>query len=174
VLDKHFVYRADAGAHVALESTDFDFSGGSTTLDWHNQADPRDTSGDGLVSTLDALLVINELNRHGAHTLPTRSVVRQIDASLPRAYVDVTGDGVLSPSDALTIIHWLNRKAASESPGRLSPELARVAALRSLVGSALVEDRLASRIAFARAAAQQAEPMAHQPGDEVFAEIAVW
>jgi hypothetical protein len=85
----------------------------------------------------------------------------------------VTGDGILSPSDALTIIHWLNRKAASESPGQLSPELARVAALRGLVGSALVEDRLASRIAFARAAAKQAESK-RELVDDIFAEIAVW
>ena len=70
------------------------------TLAWHNAELPMDTNGDGRITSLDALLVVNELNANGAH---------DVDASVPApGLVDVNANGVISPSDALTIINYLN------------------------------------------------------------------
>jgi hypothetical protein len=61
-----------------------------------NGANPLDTSGDGSVTALDALLVINSLNR--------RPLSGNVDPSL-----DVTGDGYVTPIDALSVINHLNQ-----------------------------------------------------------------
>ncbi len=63
---------------------------------------PMDLSGDARVTALDALIVINALNR----TQNTESSII--------AY-DINGDGRLTPADALAIINQLNRAAAAES-----------------------------------------------------------
>ena len=70
------------------------------TLAWHNADMPLDTNEDGRITSLDALLVVNELNRNGAH---------DVDPSEPApGLVDVNANGVISPSDALQIINHLN------------------------------------------------------------------
>ena len=69
-----------------------------------NSDDPMDVNGDGVVSAIDALLVINELNANGAHELGTFS------EEMP--YLDVNNDGHLSASDALRVINELNRITA--------------------------------------------------------------
>jgi hypothetical protein len=57
-------------------------------------ANPLDTSGDGIVSPLDALLVINALNQEAS--------------ILALSHLDVNGDSFLTPLDALLVINWLN------------------------------------------------------------------
>ena len=69
-----------------------------------NSDDPMDVNGDGVISAIDALLVINELNANGAHELGTFS------EEMP--YLDVNNDGHLSASDALRVINELNRITA--------------------------------------------------------------
>ena len=61
---------------------------------------PLDTNGDERVTSIDALVVINELNRNGAY---------EIDASLPApGFVDVDNNGFVTAADALQIMNFLN------------------------------------------------------------------
>ncbi len=74
-----------------------------------------DTNGDGIVSPIDALLVINHLNdvSIGAATQSGRSVSSLLDAN---------GDGTVSPLDALLVINELNAaSAAGRAPQATSP-----------------------------------------------------
>lgn len=64
---------------------------------------PYDVNGDGRVSSLDALVVINELNRAAAGAAAKT-------ASIDPARYDVNRDGKVSPLDALQIINYLNAR----------------------------------------------------------------
>ncbi|MCA9203632.1 MAG: hypothetical protein KDA59_11325, partial [Planctomycetales bacterium] len=59
---------------------------------------------------IDALLVVNSLNRGGAGRLDPPVAPSQ----LPPPFVDVSGDGFLSPVDALLVINYLNQRSAGE------------------------------------------------------------
>ena len=84
---------------------------------WRNPNRPLDVNGDGSISPLDALILINELN--------DRTVV-QSDSRLPQLddrrevapFYDPNGDNDLSPSDVLNVINHLNSStiAEGESP----------------------------------------------------------
>jgi len=70
--------------------------------DWQNVVLNYDVDGDGNVFPVDALLVINELNRSG--------VINLVGSSIPTtSKIDVNGDHLLSPLDALLIINYLNQ-----------------------------------------------------------------
>ena len=69
---------------------------------WHNYKLPEDVNGDGEVTPVDALSIINEINRSGAGSLPADRT-----ASTP-PYYDVSKDGSLSPFDALIVINYIN------------------------------------------------------------------
>ncbi|MBC8354746.1 MAG: SBBP repeat-containing protein [Planctomycetes bacterium] len=75
---------------------------------WTNGRNVLDVSSDGNVTPLDALIVINKLNRllltGGSGKLPSQPV--------PSYYYDVSNDGSVSPLDALQIINHLNSPAA--------------------------------------------------------------
>jgi hypothetical protein len=71
----------------------------TTALVSRGAAQPLDVNGDGYVSPIDALLLINELNRDGAGETGLSS------------NADVSGDLVLSPLDALLVINHLNQQA---------------------------------------------------------------
>jgi len=79
-------------------------------LPWHSAAKPNDVNQNGLVTPLDALLVIIDLNANGARKLEAP----QGTALLVNLY-DTNGDGYLSPLDALLIIIELNEQAAAQS-----------------------------------------------------------
>ncbi len=65
-----------------------------------NPPNPFDVNGDGFVSPLDALLIINDLIAHG-----TRPLGATGDGA---PLLDVNGDAYLSPLDALVEINYLN------------------------------------------------------------------
>lgn len=97
---------------VLPTSVPFPVTPPANTWFWNNQF-PRtnvntttDTSGDGLVSPRDALLVINYLNAFGPGVLPAPPVVVQ-------GMIDVNADGRVSPLDALLVINVLNQQRAS-------------------------------------------------------------
>ena len=70
-------------------------------LDPHEMP-PWDANGDGLVSPIDALLVINYLNaRHAASSSSSVSL-------------DVNADGTVAPLDALLVISFLNNRGQAE------------------------------------------------------------
>ncbi len=75
---------------------------------YQNPNNRWDVTGDTTVTPLDALVVINELNRKGASSL-------ELGRSTP-PYFDVNGDYQLSPLDALMVINFLNL-AGSNSEG---------------------------------------------------------
>ncbi|MDX1927967.1 MAG: DUF1559 domain-containing protein [Pirellulaceae bacterium] len=75
---------------------------------WHNPRSSLDVNDDGLVSPLDALLVINFLNTARG---PIAELVRP---QLTPLFLDTSNDGNLSPLDALLVINHLNRRASGE------------------------------------------------------------
>ena len=79
--------------------------------DWTNPARPNDVNNDMYVSPLDALVVINALNRRdGTPSLGTRS-------NPLASYLDTNGDSTLSPLDALFVINQLNSRDESTQMG---------------------------------------------------------
>jgi len=81
---------------------------------WRNQVLPGDVNGDRIVSPLDALVVLNELNARGS---------RQLGRPGPEAAadrLDVDGNGYVNPLDALLVINELNAAAHVPAPGQPS------------------------------------------------------
>ncbi|MBC8355868.1 MAG: hypothetical protein H8E66_28155 [Planctomycetes bacterium] len=64
---------------------------------WQNQSNRFDVNNDGVVSPIDALQVINDLNARGSRTLTVS------DATPP--FIDVDGDGHAAPIDVLQVIN---------------------------------------------------------------------
>jgi len=69
-----------------------------------NPANPYDVNGDGFVTPLDALILINRLNEFGPGELPMPPVIPYV----PPPYLDVNGDLLLTPLDPLRIINFLD------------------------------------------------------------------
>lgn len=78
---------------------------------FQNPQDPRDVNGDGAVTPLDALIIINDINSNGAHLLP-KNGPGEGDGGI---WIDVNGDGMVSPLDVLLIINHLNNQALAQS-----------------------------------------------------------
>jgi hypothetical protein len=70
---------------------------------WHNAILSCDVDASGLVSAIDALLVVNEINQSGSRELPPRNE----GAGAP--FLDVSADGLLSPLDVLLVVNAINR-----------------------------------------------------------------
>ncbi|MCA9217934.1 MAG: tandem-95 repeat protein [Planctomycetales bacterium] len=79
----------------------------AATKPWQNQENNLDVKPDGIISPIDALLVINELNSPlgSRELLPPPISDRPF---MPPPFVDVNGDNFLSPMDALLVINYLN------------------------------------------------------------------
>jgi parallel beta-helix repeat protein len=78
---------------------------------WHNAPLPEDVNGDGKVSPIDVLLVINDLNKNGARSL---SGTTRPDGA---PYYDVSDDSPeawISPIDAMIVINYLNAMSQGE------------------------------------------------------------
>jgi len=76
----------------------------------HRDANPLDVNGDGLVTPIDALLIINILNSRVE--LPTYDMIRAYATTGYNA-VDPNGDRLVTPIDALLVINELNRNRHS-------------------------------------------------------------
>lgn len=72
------------------------------TADWTNLSLPLDVNGSGLVSSLDALIIINDLNSGGTRPLTARG------PEVVGAKIDVNADRILNAMDALMVINALN------------------------------------------------------------------
>ncbi len=81
-----------------------------TASPWKNLLSPLDVSDDGRISPIDALLVIDELNRNGSGALSAPN-----DDFAPPPYLDVNGDKRVSPIDVLLVIDWLNGNSSASS-----------------------------------------------------------
>jgi hypothetical protein len=74
---------------------------------WQNPLNAYDVNADGSVTPLDALIIINDLNRSAV------CVLTAADPTPP--YLDVNGDSSVTPIDALRIINFLNRNWGSRA-----------------------------------------------------------
>lgn len=87
----------------ATAKDSFDILVESDSQSWHNPQMPVDSSGDGNLSAVDALLVINYINTADSSQVP--------DTAPSRGQVDVNDDGFVTAIDALLIINALNNAA---------------------------------------------------------------
>jgi hypothetical protein len=76
---------------------------------WTNYFHHLDANQSGTLEPLDALVIINRLNRQGPGSLP----LVPTDSGEP--LVDTNGDGRLTPIDALLVINHLNRTSSSRA-----------------------------------------------------------
>src|SRR5690554_2133818 len=76
---------------------------------FHNYYWHSDVNADNIVTPLDALLIVNELNANGSRPLATDSGGAEGElVNSTNLFMDVSGDGYLSPLDALLVINDLN------------------------------------------------------------------
>ena len=104
--------RLSASSVFALATNNSDPQGIAdppSTSQWTNSLRMADVNDDGVVSPVDALTVINTLNKRSG--VATLGVKRFEDG-----FVDVNHDNQLSPLDALLVINELNRDRASSQP----------------------------------------------------------
>jgi hypothetical protein len=80
----------------------------ATPPTWHNLTNPLDVNGDGVVSPLDSLIVINALNSQGPGSLGTAP-------NAAHSFLDVEGNNRLTSLDALVVINQLNAQAAASA-----------------------------------------------------------
>lgn len=85
---------------------------------WRNPIDEFDTSYDGMIAPIDALLIINELNDPTVIASDGRLVPLGAPPNFPPTFFDVNCDGFTTPLDALHIIDYLNRLVGGEAEGK--------------------------------------------------------
>ncbi|MCB9924064.1 MAG: hypothetical protein H6822_17920 [Planctomycetaceae bacterium] len=78
-----------------VASVDFGFV--AVASPWQNASNRFDANNDGVVSPIDALLIINELNSNGSRKLTS--------ADVTPPFMDVNGDGYVAPIDVLQVIN---------------------------------------------------------------------
>jgi len=71
---------------------------------FHNEGMPGDVDGDDQILPIDALLIINFLNRYGPGP-----VEEAVNSGHAEYFYDVNNDGLIYPLDALLVINALNR-----------------------------------------------------------------
>ncbi len=100
---------------VAFGTVDFEIVDDDTT--WHNAQLQHDVNDDGLVTSLDVLLIVSLLIRHNGG-------VSIAVATKPQAifYGDVNDDGNVSPVDAVLVIGVLVRSGGSAGEGEAPSE----------------------------------------------------
>ncbi len=72
----------------------------------HNPLDPMDVDNDGILTPLDALLIINQIN--------SRSNLASTSGSATAPFTDVDGDRFVTPTDAILVINVLNDRAKNK------------------------------------------------------------
>lgn len=95
---------------IAAENrkVDFDASESPETVVWQNPDEPLDVNGNGKIEPLDALIIINYLNRSSSGPLP-------VPSDAPPPYLDVRGIGSVAPLDALLIINHINQRSVGSN-----------------------------------------------------------
>lgn len=81
---------------------------------YQNPSNPLDVNDDNKVQPIDALLIINFLNRNNSDGF----LDPELGLDLP--FYDVTGDYIVQPIDALRIINFLNRGGSGQGEGEAS------------------------------------------------------
>jgi hypothetical protein len=81
-----------------------DLEPASVNITWHNPVFPLDVDDDNIVSPLDVLRVVNQINQYGW---------RQSEG-IGEYFCDVNNDGSISALDVLLVINWLNSRSGGE------------------------------------------------------------
>ena len=81
---------------------------------WHNLIQSSDVNNDGAVTSIDALMIINEIHRRQYSSRFTAELSRQFNPR-PRIYFDQNADGMVTTIDAIRLINVLARRHESES-----------------------------------------------------------
>ncbi|MCY2978169.1 MAG: dockerin type I domain-containing protein [Planctomycetota bacterium] len=92
-----------------------DFSLRPAVSPWQNQVQRQDVNNDGLVSALDVLVIINEINRNGARPLENSSVVSPL-------FYDVDGNRNVEALDVLIVINFINSTQGNGEGESLLPD----------------------------------------------------
>lgn len=78
-----------------------------TATAYRNPLNSLDTNGDGLITAIDALLIINSLNSPGDKSLSVPTILKVGTFE----YIDTNGDNFVTAIDALPVVNALNAKA---------------------------------------------------------------
>ncbi|MEZ6089338.1 MAG: cadherin domain-containing protein [Pirellulaceae bacterium] len=97
----------DAFTLTVIDSDDGEFFVPTCVSQWQNQGNPLDVNNSGDVEPVDAVIILNYLNRFGSQIVPTG-----VD---PPYFLDVDGDNVIRPIDALRVINGLTAPASNAS-----------------------------------------------------------
>ena len=116
--------------------------GGEGEAPYQNGRNRWDVNNDGAISPMDALLVLNRLNRGG---VAEGEAGGSAGGNTPSVFWDVNGDRKLTPIDALQVINHLNRGFRAPGGGEGEAELGWVHDNRSS-GFAAAADSLFSEI----------------------------
>jgi hypothetical protein len=100
---------------------------------WQNPENPLDANGDGVVTTMDALVAINRINEQGyTALLPHRrsQPTGEGEARLTEEqyYYDTNGDGQHTSMDILLIVNYLNETSDGEGEAQSDPNASELAA----------------------------------------------
>ncbi len=76
---------------------------------YHNEANPADVDGDGQVTPLDPLLLVNYLNNNGPGVIDPEGEGAGFN-------LDVDGDGLVTPLDVLIVINHINTQNRLANP----------------------------------------------------------
>jgi subtilisin family serine protease len=103
---------AELVLHPPLTNASGDAGDGLLLIDdgrsaWHNPVDGLDVNGDGLVTPLDAVIVINRLNAEAAGEAPASAAY----------YYDVNDDSFCTAQDVLIVINHLNAQSLPAAEG---------------------------------------------------------
>jgi GEVED domain/Dockerin type I domain len=83
---------------------------------WQNILEPNDIDNDGLVTPLDALVVMNGIRRGRYFDRATGDLVSIDQADpFPGEYYDQDGDNKITPLDALKVFNTIRRRGSGES-----------------------------------------------------------
>lgn len=99
---------------VGTPNTHVDFALQLTASPWQNQTSRHDTNNDGLITAIDVLVIINEINRNGARPLEGTSI------TAPPFY-DVDGNRNIEALDVLIVINYINAHPEGEAEGEAVP-----------------------------------------------------
>jgi VCBS repeat-containing protein len=128
---------------LGAESAPATVTVGVVTSLYQNPANRYDVNNDGFVSPIDALIVINDINRSGVRDLGPTDFT-------PPPYIDVNGSSSVEPIDILQVINYINRQNGGTGEGEavamvvpsLSAPLAAIATTQREVGMVTAEQVL--------------------------------
>jgi Tol biopolymer transport system component len=81
-----------------------------SSLPWQNPMNRLDADGDGTVSPLDVLVIINHLNRSSGSTTNGNLPVFDSTNPMGQRFVDTNGSNTSEPLDVLVVINYLNQR----------------------------------------------------------------